>query len=150
MSSVVCLDASVVARWVFPEEGWEQAVALYFALLGADVSLVAPEHFSIERVSVIRHKVGRGLVDGDEAAQALGYLFSMDVRLVPVAPLASRILEIANALNEDAWDAAYIAIAEAEGCDFWTADKALATRAKPLFPFVKLLGEDTFVEDPAQ
>ena len=150
MPDLLCIDASIAVRWVFPEDHWEKAVAFHTALTDAGARLVAPEHFSVERVSVVRHKVQQGLVDDAEADEALRLLFDLDVRLVPVAPLAGRTLQIANALGEDAWDAAYIAVAEAEGCDFWTADKVLARRARRRFPFVKLLGEDTLEEDKAK
>ena len=147
MGRTICVDSNVAAKWAFPEDLRLEALTLRGKHVSGSLALIAPDHFAIERVSIVRHKYQQGRVNEQEAREALGFLFSLDVGLIPVGRVAHRTLEIANLIDEDAWDAAYIAVAEAEQCDFWTADKELARRAKPHFPFVKLLGEDAFEQD---
>ena len=150
MSRVICLDASIVAKWAFPEELQHEALELRSAHDAVQVGFVAPEHFSVERVSTVRHKLAQGGVDFEAALRALRLLCKIEVTLVSMDAVAERTLAIAHQLGESCWDAAYIAVAETEDCDFWTADKDLARKAKPHFPFVKLLGEDTLEGDHSQ
>lgn len=145
--TTLCLDSNVVAKWVFWEAQQEEAFALFDAYQRGELSLVAPDSFSVERVNIVRHKLARGVAPQHLCDQALQELFALRVRLVSASRMNRRIFEIANTINESAWDAAYIAVAETEDCDFWTADKDLARKAKPHFPFVKLLGEDTLEGD---
>jgi predicted nucleic acid-binding protein len=145
----VCLDSSVVAKWAFAEAQQADALILFDAYWEGELVLVAPDHFTVERINIVIKKLRREAVPSVLCDDALQELFALRVRLVAVSPLHRRVFEIAEAANETAWDAAYIAVAEAEGCEFWTADRELARRAKPHFPFVKLLGEDRFEEAPA-
>jgi len=143
----LCLDSNVVAKWVFDEELAEAAEAFWVLQTEGQVVLVAPDTFLTECVSIVRHKLVFAGVPAPVCSEALEALLLLHVRVVGDAQLYRRTLDIALQVGEDAWDAVYIAVAEAEGCDFWTADRDLASRAKPHFPFVKLLGEDAFEQD---
>ena len=56
-------------------------------------------------------------------------------------PEVVRTWELAVELGLTTWDAAYLALAESLGAEFWTADRDLARRARRRFPWVRLLGE---------
>jgi len=56
-----------------------------------------------------------------------------------VSHLKDRIFEIACQFNLSAYDASYIALAEAQKCPFLAGDAKLFRRAFKHFPFIKLL-----------
>ena len=58
----VCVDASVAAKWVLPEEHRDKALTLYEDCQRIDTVVVAPPHLPIEVTNVIRRRVARRLI----------------------------------------------------------------------------------------
>lgn len=56
-----------------------------------------------------------------------------------VTHLRDRIFDISRQVNQSAYDASYIALAEEEKCSFITGEARLFRRASKQFPFIKLL-----------
>lgn len=55
---------------------------------------------------------------------------------------AARAMEIADTAEQQTpYDACYLALAEREGCEYWTDDERLARAAQPHFSQVKHLSE---------
>lgn len=63
----------------------------------------------------------RKRLDSNKALEAMNNLLALGVELRKVE--AGRILELALAYNLAAYDAAYLALAEGEGCELWTGDR---------------------------
>ena len=56
--------------------------------------------------------------------------------------LYDRALVLAKSLEQEAaYDALYLALAEAEGCDIWTADRWFVRAAQDRFGSVRWIGE---------
>lgn len=100
---------------------WEQQKAEF----------VVPTLWSYEVVSTLRKAVASGRTSPDTAAANLQDILSMEIRQVPPTPaLHQQALDWAARLNQIvAYDAAYLALAESEGAEFWTADQRLANAA---------------------
>jgi predicted nucleic acid-binding protein len=134
-----CLDASLVLRLLLCEPGSEE-VEQWLAL-HADDDFVAPHFFVAEVASVIRSRCRRSIITGAQAHQALCFLANLNVRLVWDWSLAERAFALAEELDQPTvYDSLYLALAEAEGCELWTADEQFARCAAPRYPFVRLVG----------
>ena len=74
---------------------------------------------------------GRSRPPVDEAAEALGDLFSIPLLLVSPAPdAADAALRLASRHGLSYYDATYVALAEALDCALVTADQRLARRVR--------------------
>ncbi|MCP3819372.1 type II toxin-antitoxin system VapC family toxin [Streptomyces sp. A3M-1-3] len=94
------------------------------AVMTADDRWISPGHWTIEVASVIRGNLLGGKISEAQAADAMLALAGLD----PVVPLTRvllpRIWELRS--NLTAYDAAYVAAAEAYNCSLVTADARLA------------------------
>jgi len=104
------------------------------AALAGRRSLHAPHLIHTEVLHALRRWVGRGDLGGARAETALGDL--RDLPLVPHghAPLTERVWALRERLS--AYDATYVALAEALDATLITADGRLARAARPLVPIV--------------
>jgi predicted nucleic acid-binding protein len=82
--------------------------------------LVAPELIDLEVVSTLRRAARAGRLDERRSAQALADLAVIPLRRVPHLPLLGRVWELRD--NLSAYDASYVALAEALDTVLLTAD----------------------------
>lgn len=123
---MVCVDASLVAAWLLPEELSEKALHLQQELRSAGELLIAPSLITAEVTSTLRKAIYRDRVPpefGEEAYEAFK-MFPIEVhdaRLL--VDSAWRWAKTVNAPH--LYDMYYLALAEREGCTLWTADQRL-------------------------
>lgn len=91
--------------------------------------LVAPHLMPVEVASVLRRKVLLGELEGGLGALAHGELTTWSARLVGYAPFARRVWELRDTLT--AYDAWYVAVAEALDVPLMTLDARLAKAPGP-------------------
>ena len=118
MSDLV-IDASVAVKWVIDEEGTTEALAL------RGRALAAPDLLIAECANILWKKVRRNELSEQEAVFAAGLLARADIELMAMRPYLEAAVRIAVALDHPAYDCIYIALAEAEGLRFVTADMSL-------------------------
>ena len=141
MNSPVCIDANIAIKLVVEEEGSENARALWEEWGKSRAELIAPTLWSYEITAAIRRKIYRGLLTPEEGEEALEAALGLPVMLLK--PSHRRALILAEELNRPtAYDAHYLALAEALECEFWTVDEHLYNSVKETLPWVKLLGVD--------
>ncbi|NLG21231.1 MAG: type II toxin-antitoxin system VapC family toxin [Actinomycetales bacterium] len=99
--------------------------------------LVAPELIDIEFANALRGLVRGGKLEESQADRALGAIEIFPLRRVPHRPLLRRIWELRD--NVTAYDAAYVALAEALDVPLLTGDHRLRTAAGVRCP-VEVLG----------
>ena len=105
-----------------------------------NVTLIAPPFFESEVDTVIRKRVHDGKLSLADAKKAFAGLDKMTVQILTHPNLRQRAREIAEQFNlRTVYDAAYAALAELRGCDFWTADKVFYDTIKAVLTFVKYL-----------
>lgn len=117
----VVLDASVLVEFL----RWSpvgQRVA--DELLHSGSGVHTPHLAGIEVLSAFRSLVARAEVSADRAEMAIDDLANMPVTRHPVEPLLPRIWALRN--NLTAYDATYVALAEAMDAPLLTADRRLA------------------------
>lgn len=110
------LDASVVLSALTdsgPTGAWAEEVL-------RSGHLMAPHHMPLEVADVLRRAELRGRLSADVVAMAYGDLLDIRVDLYPFAPFSQRIWALRE--NVSAYDAWYVALAEAFGVDLATLD----------------------------
>ena len=125
MPDELVIDASVAAKVFFTEAGSEAARDL--ALSG--VRFIAPDLITLEIASVAAKYVRRGETTVGHGLEALQALPDLIDHLAPLGGLGERALELAVTHGFSAYDASYLALAEARGVQVVTADEKLARRA---------------------
>ncbi|MBI2329202.1 MAG: type II toxin-antitoxin system VapC family toxin [Chloroflexi bacterium] len=135
------VDASVVLKWQLDDEDCiSQATALrddYYAR-GA-ISLIAPQLLVYEVVNGIATATRRKRLTPNKAIEAMDNLLALGIELREVAPL--KVLELALKHDLAAYDAAYLALADAESCDLWTGDRAFYQTVKDKSRHVRWIGD---------
>ena len=86
-------------------------------------SLIAPHLLDVEVVSAVRNLVAGQRIDAHRAEQFLTALEELPAERYAHTPLLGRIWELRH--NFTAYDAAYIALAEATGSVLYTSDEKL-------------------------
>lgn len=134
----VCIDASLIIKFLTPEPGSDE-VRVWFAGHAED-ELLAPHFCVAEVLSALRGKCRSREITPQEARIAANVLEGLDLKLVWRWGLAERALSLSDELEQaTVYDSIYLAVAEAAGCEFWTADARFARAAAPRYPFVRLL-----------
>jgi predicted nucleic acid-binding protein len=118
------IDSSVAIKWVVPEPGTAEALAL------RRHRLYAPELLMAECANAFWKKVRRRELSAAEALVAVGLLERADIELVSMRRLMLPAAKLAIALNHPAYDCIYLALADAIDATFITADEVLARRVK--------------------
>lgn len=138
----VVVDASLAVKWVITEIHTPEAVHLLADWEQRTVRRLAPSWFVAEVANVLFKGVRRQAMTVPVARLA-GRRIARTAVLRPVSlRLAERAIELADHLGLPAThDALYLALAEREGCDFWTADERLWNSAKAALPWVRWVGQ---------
>jgi predicted nucleic acid-binding protein len=136
----VLVDASVVAKWFVEEEGSEQALTIRNRYIEGEFEIAAPELMLFEVMNALRYK---GLFTVSELKGISEALEAFSFSLYPFkGEGARRAVEIADENDVTIYDASYIALAEIERAEFYTADERLLGKIKKRYRgFVKGLGE---------
>jgi predicted nucleic acid-binding protein len=130
----VVIDANIAVAVVLPLPYSPQASHQVQRWQKHGTQLVAPTLWGYEVLTSVRKAAVGKMISLEEAREALDEIFALGVQQVPTAAgFHQNIFEWAVRLNHtQAYDAAYLALAEQLGADFWTADKRLANTAKQL------------------
>jgi predicted nucleic acid-binding protein len=140
VSGYVCVDASVVVKWLLTEDDSASAIALAEKLRSEAVTLIAPPHMPIEVVNVIRVRVLRGELTQVEGDDLVDVFTALPIEIASPAGIYRKALDLANRYGRpNVYDTHYVALAELAGCDFWTADMRLVNALNGRLPFVRAL-----------
>lgn len=118
---MIVLDASALTDWLLQTPGKGAAVAQQMRTARFVHTL---DLAYVEIVSALRRKVARAELDVERAEAALADLAATPLRRHLAAPLARRIFALRESHN--AYDAAYVALAEGLEAPLVTTDGPLA------------------------
>jgi len=116
------VDASIAAKWCFPEADSEIACRL----LDRDIVLYAPDLLYAEVGNVAWKRQQRKECTVEQAGEALALLGQVNIAITPVADLMAATLEIATTYNRTFYDSTYLALAVALDVPLVTADAKFA------------------------
>jgi predicted nucleic acid-binding protein len=117
---MIVLDASVVVELL---TNGKLAESLGQELALSDESFAVPHLLDIEVVSALRRLNAGGRIDSHRIAEYLEGLAMLPAERYSHSPLLERIWELRH--NFTAYDAAYIALAEAMNASLYTTDEKL-------------------------
>ena len=144
MNSTVVLDASFVLKWVLNESDSSKALALLTEWTSEGVVILAPALLAYEAANALYQHVRSGKFSADAARQSLtdvilkGLTFDFSSDLA----LSMRAIDLAGQYDLSAtYDSHYLALAEREGCEFWTADTKMWRAIRGKLPWVRWLDD---------
>ena len=114
------VDASVLAPVV--ADGGDDGRRFRDRLLAETV--IGPDLLRLEVVSVLRRHAASAALTDEQAENAVSDLMAFPIIVFPTAPLIDRVWELRH--NVTAYDACYVALAEAVEHPLLTADRRLA------------------------
>jgi predicted nucleic acid-binding protein len=123
---VIVVDASVLANALGDDDGDGHTAR---AELRDAVDLTAPDLVDVETVAVLRKRWLAGTISERRFQAAVRDLERLDFERVPALRLMRRAYELRA--NVTAYDATYVALAEALDCELLTADQRLARASGP-------------------
>ena len=142
MNGVVVVDASLAIKWLVSEENSDKARAISRSWANAGIQTAAPYLMPVEVTNALHRRVVRGELTVEDAIRLLEYLLASGIELRDEPGLQVRALQLASQLRQGAvYDAHYLALAEALGCDFWTADERFYRAAVSVTQNVRWIGE---------
>lgn len=137
----VVVDANIAVKWVAEELDSAEAVSLYREWTERAELLIAPPIFRPEVTNVLHQKIRRGELSLGTAIEALDVVCDA-VSIHEPEGLYIDALSIAQAIGVGAtYDPLYLALAEAERCDLWTADRRFVQAVGYRSARVRWLGE---------
>lgn len=142
MTEAICIDTSVMMKYLCPDEQTPEAITLITSALTQQTRLVAPCFAWTEVGSILRKKVRAKLLTATEADQLYTAYIRLPISYIDTTTLQLNAWQLAEQYGMSTlYDAVFLACAEAESADFWTADEAMLN----LFPsrpsYVYGLGE---------
>lgn len=115
----IVVDASVAIKWYVPEIHSAAAVLL----LEGDFILCAPDLIGPELANVVWKKVRRTEISREEGNEILAAFDRLPLELAPTRPLLAAAFEAAVTLDRAVCDCLYLALAVAQNCPLFTADR---------------------------
>ncbi|SMB98215.1 Predicted nucleic acid-binding protein, contains PIN domain [Thermanaeromonas toyohensis ToBE] len=149
MSKYMCLDTSVVIKFLIEEQGSDKATLLIDRIIREDALVVLPAFAWAEVGSVLRKKYRRDELSLEEA-DGLWMEFRQfpGVEYVNDEEIGERAWKLSCELDlPTLYDAAFLAVAEVvaektgEECEYWTADEKLVSAIAGKKKYVKYLEE---------
>jgi predicted nucleic acid-binding protein len=140
-TKTLVIDASLALKWELNDETHvENAVAIRDAcLLASQLRLLAPSLFIYEVINGITVAGRRLRFEPWRGAQMLRRMLSIGVGLKTPDP--GKTFDLAARFQISAYDAAYVALADTEAVELWTADEPLFRAVNASTPFVRWIAD---------
>src|SRR5690242_3889026 len=136
---IAVADASVVLKWVLPEPGSGEALALLNRYENGEVDLIAPRLLLEEAASSLARRCRRGELRPAQATSAFAWICSRSPELRDGPDAVAIGLDLALQYQISFLDSMYLALAIEHRCDLVTADVRLSRSLSPHYPFIRLL-----------
>ena len=150
MRKVVVVDTSLVLKWILKEADSDKAIALLIQWGNEQVEMFAPALLAYEVANILYQDVRKGKYSIDRARESLkdvvtkGIVFDFSADLA----LSMRALDFAYRFNLPAsYDSHYLALAEREECELWTADRRLQRAVKGELDWIRTLDDYSPLQD---
>jgi predicted nucleic acid-binding protein len=139
---LICVDASLILRTLVPGPFTDRALALLGEWRRADALLVAPALIAFEVTSVLRRLVYLREITPSHGERAFDTFRKIEIQLSQQQEILPLAWELAKRLNRPrAYDTAYLACAQLNHCEFWTADEKVYNATKDALDWVKWVGD---------
>ena len=140
-SSLVCVDASLVVRFLVPGPFRLETKALFAVWEQAGTRLLAPGLFEYEVVASLRRMVHQKVLLPAEGEVAFAGFERINVSLVHDRSLHTLAWQLAKHFKQSrTYDMTYLAVAQLNDCAFWTADERLYNSVRHELAWVNWIG----------
>jgi predicted nucleic acid-binding protein len=134
------VDANIILRAFFPDEQQAEAQTLVHHHILGHNNLTAPTLLLYELVNSVRQAERRERITADEGVTILTAFDNLGIALQPVA--WQDVLALARQFDCSAYDAAYLALAQALGQELVTGDQRLFNAVREHLDWVRWIGEN--------
>jgi predicted nucleic acid-binding protein len=144
MTDTVVVDASLALKWVLSEADSNTAITLLKRWNTDNTEIIAPALFTYEATNILYRQVVTNKLSYEEAKKLLTKLLSIGILLnfVQHREINTRAMELSHRFGlPAAYDAHYLALAEHEKCEYWTADSRLYNAVRDKLPWIRQLSE---------
>jgi len=134
----VVVDASVAAKWFFPEEHSQAAKRLF----SRRCQLIAPDLLAAEFGNLTWKRVRRRELTPDDASSLILDFFRLPLSLISSGPLLPIALDMAIDTGCSVYDCLYLALALNQDAVLVTADQRFANTLanSPIAKNIRLIG----------
>ncbi len=141
MSDSLVVDSSVALKWQVSENWSDVASQMLTDWVSQGVNVMAPSLLTGEIANALYKRVRRGEITIGDAVASMNDFLAFDIEYVPLRDVSVRALALAEQFALKAtYDAHYLALAEREGCELWTADERLWNSVKDRLGWVQWIG----------
>lgn len=135
MSSGVVVDVSIAIKWVLREDDSRVAQSLLAEWIKEQVVILVPTLLAYEVTNILYRKARQSEMNFDRAKLGITKILRTGLEIADLEDLDSainiRAMELAEKFNlPAAYDAHYLALAEGESYDLWTADTRMWNSVK--------------------
>lgn len=144
MKKAVVVDTSLAIKWILEEADSEMAEALLLEWSQKGIILYAPPLLAYEITNVLFKHVRKSEISIERAKGAFAEVLLLGIELdfPQDHALSLRALELAQKYALPAtYDAHYLALAERENCELWTADSRMWRTVQGKLLWVRNLSE---------
>jgi predicted nucleic acid-binding protein len=144
MTDIVVVDASLALKWVLSEADSNTAIALLQTWNTDKMEIIAPAQFTYEATNILYRQIVTNKLSYEEVKKLLTKLLSIGILLnfVQHREISIRAMELSHRFGlPAAYDAHYLALAEHEKCEYWTADARLWNAVADKLPWVRRLSD---------
>jgi len=140
--NTIVIDASVALKWwLRDEDSTAEADQIQTDFLCDKVNLAAPTLLDYEVVNTFKMAVVRNRIDEPYALSAISDLIAYDIERHDTRSIQPLAFKLACRYQPSVYDAAYLALAQTLGFDFYTGDKRLFNAVGNVFNWVKWIGD---------
>src|SRR5262249_40857045 len=138
----VVVDASLGLKWLVEEEHTPEAWRLLDNWRTEGTDLLAPSLFYYEIANALAKRLRRGEFTLGQTVGRIRLMAEAGPTLWSDIAIHLRAIELVHRFGfSSAYDAHYLALAEAQGCELWTADQRLWNSVKHELSWVHCIGE---------
>jgi predicted nucleic acid-binding protein len=139
----VVVDASLALKWVVEEPYSAEAHALLNRWRETRRTLLAPALFLYEVTNALAKRMQRGQLTLEQSKEQLRFFLESGPLLKQIGATHLRALELMERFGlPTTYDAHYLALAESQRCECWTADERLWNSVKRELGWVRWIGEE--------
>lgn len=130
MSKLIVIDASIVAKWLLPDETNLHADLIKKEFAKRDISIAVPSFIFYEVNNLLKSAFLSDRIDHKTAISLYEAFLKFDFIVHLSKQLLKVALKKAIELNISSYDASYVVLAEYLQIPFYTADEKLVQKAK--------------------
>ena len=144
MKDVVVVDTSIAIKWILNEHDSSTALALLTDWTNREVVILAPGLLLYEATSTLYRHVRSGKIPFEDAERGLKevILTVVEFEFSHDSTYNIRAMKLAQQFGlPAAYDAQYLALAESQNCELWTADKRMWNSIGGKLAWVRWMGD---------